>query len=270
MEQQEKQPLKVCIVGKATSSRHLAPYDDPSWSVWVLSDNYQYCPRWDKWFELHSIEEGRQRWRSGYWETMLANQERLVIQHEHPDLPKATVYPIDTVLEQFGDYFTNSVSYMLAYAILAGATEISLFGVDMAMSDPARGNNGEYEHQRPSCEYMIGVAIGRGIGVTIPDQSDLMKCHRLYAFESHRGTLFQKSLARVQELTQRANSAAQREEQAKYERISCQAAAENMKYWYRFAGDGDHSPMKQRRENMRLKYRVQALEKELAALKGTG
>jgi len=69
---------------------------------------------------------------------------------------------------------------MMALAILEGATHIGLWGVDMAMSD-------EYAFQRPSCELMIGYCLGRGIAVTVPEESALCKARRLYGYETHMG-----------------------------------------------------------------------------------
>lgn len=264
MEQQGKQPLKIAILGKATSSRDLAPFNDPSWRIWILSDNFAFVPRFDKWYELHSIDEGRGRWRAGYWEKMIECQDRLVIQAPHPDLPKARVFPLDDVLENFGSYHTSTVSYMIADAILQGASEIGLWGIDMACSDPARGNNGEYEHQRPSCEFILGVALGRGIGITIPDQSDILKANRLYAFESHKGEAYQKYIARIQELNARSQAAQQREEMAKVEKIACEAAKDNMKYFFRYLGDADHSPWKQRQKILRLTHELRTTKEALA------
>ena len=43
--------------------------------------------------------------------------------------------------------------------------------------------NEEYSEQRPSCEYMLGYAMGRGVKVRISDISDLLQCGHLYAFE---------------------------------------------------------------------------------------
>lgn len=265
MEQEKRK--KIAIIGKATSSRHLAPYDDPSWQIWVLSDNYKHCPRWDKWYELHSIQEGQQRWQPGYWPKMLEHQDRLVIQAPHPDLPRATVYPLQEVLSRFGDYLNNSVSFMVAAALLEGVHELGLWGVDMACSDPARGNNGEYEHQRPSCEFFLGIAHGMGVHLHIPAQSDLLRAGRLYAFESHRGSNYLKYQARCQELRERASAAQSLARQKEQEAIACGAALENMKYFYRDLGDSDHQPWEMRREIQRLQGEVMMRDREIERLK---
>jgi hypothetical protein len=44
-------------------------------------------------------------------------------------------------------------------------------------------NADEYSHQKPSCEYFVGIARGRGIKVLVPTGSDLLKTGRLYGFE---------------------------------------------------------------------------------------
>src|SRR5882724_13388828 len=48
-------PLKIALIGTAPSSRMLAPYNDPSWTIWACSPgNMNALPRVNVWFELHS------------------------------------------------------------------------------------------------------------------------------------------------------------------------------------------------------------------------
>jgi hypothetical protein len=77
---------------------------------------------------------------------------------------------------QFGDYFTNSISFMLALAIDEGYHTIQVYGVDMAQES-------EYNFQRPSCEYFLGIAKGRGIEIFLPKTSDLLKVRWMYGYE---------------------------------------------------------------------------------------
>jgi len=44
----------------------------------------------------------------------------------------------------------------------------------------------EYSYQRPSCEYLLGIAVGRGIEVKVSPQSDLLKADHLYGFDSNQ------------------------------------------------------------------------------------
>ena len=96
-----------------------------------------------------------------------------------PEWPTSVAYPREEVIDEFGRYFTNSVSWMIAHAILEGATTIGIYGVDMAQG-------GEYSAQRPSCEYFLGLAAGLGIELIIAETSDLLKTTSLYG-ESDSG-----------------------------------------------------------------------------------
>lgn len=62
-------------------------------------------------------------------------------------------------------------------------------------------HNTEYGAQRPSCELFIGMAIGLGLKVTIPPQSDLMKSAGMYGV-SDNGELRAKMLHRKAEIQQ--------------------------------------------------------------------
>jgi hypothetical protein len=96
---------------------------------------------------------------------------------QRADFPQSVTYPIDTLVSQFGrDYFHSTVDYMLALAIFEGFEEIGVWGVDMA-------HDSEYEHQRPSGSYWLGQAEGRGIKVTIPGESSLLRKMHRYGYE---------------------------------------------------------------------------------------
>jgi hypothetical protein len=70
-------------------------------------------------------------------------------------------YPLSAITEHFGvDYFSNTVDYAMALAIYNGATEIHIWGVDMAQGS-------EYSFEIPGMNFWCGVAIGRGVKVTI-------------------------------------------------------------------------------------------------------
>ena len=197
--------MKVAIIGTAPSSRMLAPFDDDSFEIWACSPYFNietrtFCdlPRMTMFFELHKWDEPalvdklREAQADGY-KRWLKSLECEVITQE--PLENCKQYPIDKIVEEFGRYFTNSIAYMIAYAILEGATEIHLYGVDMAADD-------EYGGQRPSCEYLLGVAAGKGIKIYVPKVSDLLKCRHLYAFDESDG-FDAKVVARRAEISQR-------------------------------------------------------------------
>jgi len=218
---------KIAIVGKAQSSRGLAPYHDDSWQIWTLSDLVlmREAPRYEVQFELH--DPALVQPRVPYWEWLArcAPSKPIFMREVHPDIKASVAYPIQEIVAQFGGYFTNTVSYMIALAIAMEPEVIGVWGVDMACS-------AEYRAQRPSCEYFLGIAKGKGIEVVIPPQADLLKTCGLYAFDDKVSDLAAKSKARAEELSLRIRDAEQRRDQAAGEAAYLQGALEDTReYW---------------------------------------
>ena len=241
---------KIAIIGTAPSSCNLAPYNDPSWEIWVLK-MYQ-SPRWDVFFEVHEASEGERRWPKEYVEFLRKEHKAgdgglkpLMTNGKVPHWPNSQAYPLQQVTKRFGGYFTNQVSYMLALAIMQHGQEvkgvkqvveqIGIWGVDMAQ----HGIDGrsEYAYQRPSCEYFIGVAVGAGIPVYIPPQSDLLKCRKLYAFESD--DFADKSKARHKELQQRLQQEQQKASVAQRNADHMAGALDNMTWIMQWNQNGN-------------------------------
>lgn len=237
-------PLKVAIVGKSPSSMLKAPFDDPTWEIWGLSSMAWQLPRWSRWFELHDLDEGIKRWSATgdkTYENWLAKDhgKPLYVRAAHPAAPFATAFPWQEMLAKYGSYFNNSISEMMALAHMLGATQIGLYGVDMAQSDPSNGGNGEYEHQRPSCEYMIGFLRGQGVEVTVPAESDLLKCARIYGLEQDLACNAHKNRVRKKELQERhaqvLQGKRQLEDQLHQHKIALarfEGAIEDNDYWF--------------------------------------
>lgn len=201
-----KKPRKVAIVGTAPSSRTLAPFDDPTWEIWVIK-LYNAVPRWDRWYEIHDLESGKARWPKDYTAFLQTDHGKPVyMQETSPEIPNSVRFPREEIIKVFGRYFTNSIAWMIAHAMVEGVDEIGLFGVDMAQDT-------EYRYQRPCCEYYIGLAVGRGITVHIPPQSDLLKSQKLYAMDGDH-SLLTKVAAWDKELAGQQDQAAMNEQAA--------------------------------------------------------
>ena len=191
---------KVCIVGFCDSSRMLTPWHDPSFEVWGLNRGHIFhqpsqariVPGTvaDRWFDMH----GKDIWssqdrRPGKHQDFLANFPGPVYLHEkYPELPNALAYPLKEMAEEFGanlfrrsvktpdktvdtknaPYLSSSIAYEIALAIYEGFEEIHLYGVDL-------NTESEYAWQKPGVEYLLGVAVGRGIKVVLPDNCPLLK-----------------------------------------------------------------------------------------------
>ncbi len=169
---------KIAIVGTSPTSRDEAPFKDQTWSIWSLGRNFEIIPRYDTWFELHSMDVlAAVPIHPDYEKFLRENQGQLILGHPWGGNPNAMIYPKEEVIKEFdGRYFTSSIALMLALAIQQKADEIGIWGVDMAAND-------EYAYQRPCCEYYIGIARGRGIKVTIAKDSPLVRAGRIYALE---------------------------------------------------------------------------------------
>ena len=145
--------LKVAIVGLSPGTHDAAPWTDQSWQKWGMPWDWRWAEL-DRCFEVHQPEILFGEDYPPDYRDRLENCAGLVLQRD---------YPIDAVIKTIGrDYFQSSVAYMLALAIHEGATEIGLWGVEM-------GDDTPYAHQRANAEFLIGLAIGKGIKVSMAD-----------------------------------------------------------------------------------------------------
>jgi len=210
----------LCIIGCA-DSKDLAPFKEKEkYEFWGVNNLFLTQPieqyPWTRWFEIHSItHDGRRFLRRGkpefrgqkvndYIEDLIKLKIPVYMQQFWPQIPNSVPYPLQAVLKAFGNYFTNTISYMLALGIAEGFKRIEVWGVDMAVDS-------EYFWQRPSCEYFLGIAQGRGIETFIPPEADLLKTRFLYGFQEIEDTAFRKKLNKTRaSMEQRMAMAAQR------------------------------------------------------------
>ena len=174
----------VAVVGLAPSTHDDAPYEDPAWEVWGLPWDEDRWPYFNRHFEIHPLDLLRKpeaRRRVGYEDRLRSLNSTLYMQTSYDEIPNATRYPIEQVVEYLNfDYFNSSMSYLMALAITEGADKIGVWGVDMGDVKPIPGDPSyisEFAYQRPNMEYLIGFARGKGIEVYIPSASSLAKFH---------------------------------------------------------------------------------------------
>ena len=138
---------KIAILGKL-ETKYNAPFDDESWEIWSMNkhSDAEFIPRVDKWFDIHLKPE---------------NEKADVLRED---------FPFEECHELAGGrYFNNITSYLIAYAILLGATEIALYGMRFTIDHAHRMK------ERENVRHWIFFAKGRGIKVTIPcDKSYLL------------------------------------------------------------------------------------------------
>lgn len=156
--------MKIAIVGLSPTTHDLAPFDDEEWEVWGLPWDNGYMHYYDRLFEMHDIRLLQSEASGRHPEYLADLQEIEVPLYMHKKyFPNVTEYP-DTGI----GYLNSSIAYMIALAIHEKADEIAIYGVDMQGDD-------EYGYQKPNIEYLLGLAEGRGIKVTVPEESPLLK-----------------------------------------------------------------------------------------------
>lgn len=135
---------KIAILGKLFT-KYSAPFDDPSWEIWSMNlhEDANMLPRVDKWFDIHKNP---------------ANKNADVLLKD---------FPVDECVKLIGGkYYKTTAAWLIAYAILQGATDIALYGMKFWADHERRRN--ELENVR----QMIFFAKGRGINITAPEDEE--------------------------------------------------------------------------------------------------
>lgn len=204
-----REKSKCYIIGCA-GSKDIVPWDDPDAEYWGVNNLYGVTLKgahFDRWFEIHNIwfdpakrclvRRGSKDFRGqlvpDYMKGLTALGIPVYMQKFWPDMvPNSVPYPLQELIAFFKEkglshdisrYLTNTISIEIALAIMEGFSEIQVWGVDMAVGT-------EYQHQRPSCEFWLGIAAGMGIKIYIPDEADLLKSRFIYGFEEPMQTAF--------------------------------------------------------------------------------
>lgn len=181
---------KVAIVGFAPSWSE-APYNDPTFEKWGINDLYVYTKdrKFDRWFEVHdpkSPSKNKPRHQKWLRECSIP----LYMREHYEEYPMSRPYPRQEVKDMCNEYviqdneggskytdFSNQITWMILLAIYEGYDEIHVYGVDMAQQS-------EYAWQRASCQFSLGLAVGKKIKILIPKSSELCKYPKDYGFET--------------------------------------------------------------------------------------
>lgn len=225
---------RIAIVG-FTQSKDLAPWGVDGWEIWICNNLWKFCP--DQWHRLYDLHDDATIDGDKEHEAFLRGQEQkhhngkpvklgdrpVACFRPRPEWPTSKGYPKDVITDLFGRYFTNSISWMIAHAIAENATELHVYGVDMAQGS-------EYASQRPSAEYHLGLAAGMGIKVYVPPTSDLLKVSSMYGAEDD-SALAAKIKEREKELVERQNVVQGNLQTAQLQLAQLQGALETTRYF---------------------------------------
>lgn len=203
---------KIALVGFASSTKDMAPYNDPTWAIVGMNQLNRHIPRADAWIEIHKVWNTALVPGTDHAKWLAECGLPVLMTDEQAGIPTSVRYPVERLIEKFSlDYFTSTVAYMLAWAIdyidrevesrllevesPAHALEyglpigrtfgrikalyaeycIGIFGIDLVVGE-------EYTEQRPCAEFWLGQALARDISVLIPPQSALLKQRYRYGY----------------------------------------------------------------------------------------
>ena len=168
---------KVAIVGFASNTLHLVPWQDPTYEIWGLNQGYLHCQRrTDRWFEMHLLESMPDIRDPNYLAFLRTIQIPVYMTQVYDQFPMSVRYPIEDAIKYLGrDYFMSSPAFMAVLAAMEGFEEIHLYGINLAIGD-------EYFYEKPNMEFIIGLLEGKGVTVHIPHASSLLKQYRRYGY----------------------------------------------------------------------------------------
>ena len=194
----KRQSDKVAIIGSSTYSlsRFLTDRENfKDYEVWGLNNLFSLATNPTRWFEIHRIwqPKGAKYWlRRGKPQQYVDGKRKPVIyyllklhelnvpvyMHEkNPLIKQSTEFPFLECLNSFPyQYFTCTMAWQMALAILMGFKRIELHGMEV-------GDYWERRYQKPCLTFWMGLAIGKGIDVRTSLDSQLLRGPFLYGFE---------------------------------------------------------------------------------------
>ena len=158
----------------------------PDSEVWTINTMFKNYSRVDRVFMMHDIRT--EILLQDYNFINLVNDLNVPVYTagNYEALKNNVIFPVEEIVNEFKvGFFLNSITYMIALGISEKPLSINLFGIDM------RPDSGFEWHQeeKGAVEFWLGVATGRGIKITIPEQSYIMKRQTAGYFYGYRPRL---------------------------------------------------------------------------------
>ena len=172
--------MRVNIIGSAPGFEDAPVNDGFIWGV----NNMHFLRDVDLIVDVHASRNDPQEDKDKAHLRLLKEKNIHAYLHsEIEGMPNVERYPIEEITKEFQiDYFGSGIDYIIALAIYKGATEIHLYGIWMAQGS-------EYAHQKPSVEFWLGYAMGKGIKIVIHGKySAILRTHNglLYGYQTHQ------------------------------------------------------------------------------------
>jgi hypothetical protein len=177
---------KLAIVGSHPATRDLAPWDDPTFDIWLFNESAQkpsVYKRWTALLQIHSekVYASLTNWvNKDHWEWLQQDHgpdKKIYMQDVDPRVPNSVKYPLDDVLSMVPyRYLRSSPAMSLALAIYLGYKEIWLYGSELSSGT-------EYAYQAINYAFWIGFAHGRGIDLHLECWHSEFHQQPLYGYE---------------------------------------------------------------------------------------
>jgi hypothetical protein len=163
---------KEVIIEAMGSTRAMCPFDCETWAVNMgysqIMELDGHCSRI---FLTHTQVRdvhGREAFNWGHFNKLVEAGIIVYNTHRVKGL-NSKMYPFKRISKKFNtEYFSNTISYMMALAIDEGYKKIRLYGCDMM-------TQAEYAWEKGGIEYWIGRAEGVGVTVEVNEGSSLLK-----------------------------------------------------------------------------------------------
>jgi hypothetical protein len=137
---------KVAIIGCADSKNEAPWHLTEEFEFWGVNNLFlTFQKPFTRWFDIHQFtQEGGKWFRRGkpdfrgmpvdkYLENLGKLPWPVYMQQSNPLVPNAIPFPFAAMVQAFGSYFTNSISWQIALGIAEGFKELHVYGVDMAV-----------------------------------------------------------------------------------------------------------------------------------------
>ena len=151
---------KLAIVGTGPATRHLAPFDDKAFDIWVFNEapHAVWCERFDASFQMHSpnIYFGHNAKDPGYADWLrTARGKPVYMQDTDPAIPDSVRFPLEDAVKMcgFDRYLGATICDAIALGLLKGYQRIEIWGIEMSFS--------EYQYQAECFRFWIGFARGK-------------------------------------------------------------------------------------------------------------
>ena len=94
---------------------------------------------------------------------------RYISTHVRDEIVKSKAFPFKEIVNRYRvPYFTNTICYMIAYALWKGVTHIDFYGVAQMAAF-------EYSAEKAGVEFWLGMAAGLGVKINFKTMTALLK-----------------------------------------------------------------------------------------------